>query len=154
MKPVLFLDVDGVLNSHKYHGGPPGWGIHIYHLESLKTILEKSDANIVVSSAWRYCGIDEDSDLQKALRMCGDVGEFVISRIIGQTKNWISDVDTSYIITREYEISDYIYEHNVENYVIIDDIEMVRCRDKQVLTQLSTGLLPEHIDIALNILGI
>ena len=150
---IIFLDIDGCLNSHKYHTNGPGWGIHNFHLETLYKILKKTHSDIIISSSWRYGGIGFGSDLQIALSMCGDVGEFCYSKIIGKTENLISYLDTASVSLREFEIQEWIFANNPDNFLIIDDIEMINIRNRQVLTTMEHGLLPEHFDIAVKILG-
>ena len=56
---VIFLDVDGVLNSNYSHSistNEKGWmwdEISDFHLEKLKRIVDETDAKIVLSSSWR-----------------------------------------------------------------------------------------------------
>jgi hypothetical protein len=53
LTPLLFLDVDGVLNSHdanEYHFNT----IHRDKIERLNRIVKATGAEIVISSAWRY----------------------------------------------------------------------------------------------------
>lgn len=50
---VLFLDIDGVCNSHDSH--PNGYcGIDPKKMALLNSIVESTDCRIVLASAWRY----------------------------------------------------------------------------------------------------
>lgn len=51
--PFVFLDIDGVLNSHNRHAN--GYcGCDIESVKILNSIVEVTGAKIVVASAWRY----------------------------------------------------------------------------------------------------
>ena len=52
---VIFLDIDGVLNSYAYdrQKSPDDNNIDITRLELLKALADKTDAKIVLTSSWR-----------------------------------------------------------------------------------------------------
>lgn len=54
MKPLVFLDIDGVLNTHEFDSEVMCGQIHKDKVERLNRILRATGANIVLSSAWRY----------------------------------------------------------------------------------------------------
>ncbi len=52
-RPIIFTDVDGCLNRHQRHGN--GYcGVDADCIAHFNRVLAETDANIVVSSAWRY----------------------------------------------------------------------------------------------------
>jgi len=51
---VLFLDIDGVLNGHEYDPCAESCKIKPECVKQLNRIIERTDAAIVLSSAWRY----------------------------------------------------------------------------------------------------
>ncbi len=51
---LLFLDIDGVLNNHKYEADVLCGQIHKDKVELLNRILRETGCHIVLSSAWRY----------------------------------------------------------------------------------------------------
>ena len=67
MIKVLFLDIDGVLNTDRQHwhcqmnGITPvdEFGYEFDHkaVVNLATILEETDAEIVISSSWKFLGL-------------------------------------------------------------------------------------------------
>ncbi|MBP3534398.1 MAG: hypothetical protein J6J53_00140 [Muribaculaceae bacterium] len=59
---LIFLDIDGVLNSYKFLQNLPedSFGIDNTRLPILKRITDSTDAKIVLSSSWRK---NWDSDL-------------------------------------------------------------------------------------------
>ena len=52
--PLIFLDVDGVLNSHDFNQLAQSNTIHRNKIDLLNAIIHATDALIVLSSAWRY----------------------------------------------------------------------------------------------------
>ena len=63
---IIFLDVDGVLNSMAYFEQNKGQGkgsaeISDYHLQMLAKIYHSCDCKIVLSSSWRE--LDDESDI-------------------------------------------------------------------------------------------
>lgn len=65
MSPILFLDVDGVLNGHAQPGMDGGIDPNCARL--LAEVVKKTRCEIVVSSAWRYMGIGRNSVLIQCL---------------------------------------------------------------------------------------
>ena len=53
-EPVLFLDIDGVLNGHTFHKVAQSCTIHPACVQALNYVIERADPKIVLSSAWRY----------------------------------------------------------------------------------------------------
>ena len=61
---IIFLDIDGVLNSNAYfeqNKGKSRIEISNYHLKMLAKIYHTCNANIVLSSSWRE--LDDESDI-------------------------------------------------------------------------------------------
>ena len=85
MNKIIFLDIDGVLNTKA------GFGIDM-GLDPTKTklpvdIVLKTNASIILSSSWRYMGYGADSPLQQCLRAVLDRSDAykISSRILGCT---------------------------------------------------------------------
>lgn len=130
---ILFLDVDGVLNNTKTleeaadrREFDPICGIC---LSFLKDIVEKTDCNIVLSSAWRL----DKWNVKKLRRAFFDVG---IHHNFPQTPNLNSE--------RHFEIEDWLAKHNVDPaiVVVLDDdgdakIQNVPANIKEIFLQTS-----------------
>lgn len=52
--PLIFLDIDGVLNAHAYDPIAESCTISPECVKSFNRVLSETDALIVLSSAWRY----------------------------------------------------------------------------------------------------
>jgi hypothetical protein len=114
---VIFLDIDGVLNvipqGHDEFGGI----FHTNFINNLHRIIDETDAKIVISSTWRFSGLQVMKDMWKFRDYPGEV--------IGITPDlWTRsiDEDTKEKVERGHEIDLWLNQHpEVENYVILDD---------------------------------
>jgi hypothetical protein len=145
---VLFLDIDGVLNSREVHDSVPrrGWDIYPEHVVHLNALLDRvPDLFIVVSSSWRleYTRGELERELVAA-------GARVAGRVLGVTPRSGHE-------TRGAEIEDWLAQREgVVGWVIVDDhpddlapAQLART----VVTTPERGLLAAHIDEAVLKLG-
>lgn len=159
---VVFLDFDGVLNSHEWfrrRGPRPGagglldeasvrWRLDPATAPRLNRLAD-AGARFVISSTWRMSGLLEMQIILRHLGMRGDV--------IGCTPD-LSVKDRSIYVNharnRGAEIQAWIVDVAFDGpFVIIDDDDdMGPLLDRLVQTDERTGLLDEHIDRALAIL--
>ena len=148
MMKIIFLDVDGVLNNdswcwdlyYKY-------GVYVYtnnilyepSLLQLRRIINKTDAKIVVSSAWRKVP-SAYSDLLQWLKRYG--------MEVYDTTPYVGGI-------RGDDIEAWLKEHDdVESYVILDDDDdMGILYDRLVRTDFNKGLTKEDADICIKMLG-
>lgn len=115
MKKVLFLDIDGVLNSLKYdrERGPNDGNIDESRLPLLKRLVDETAAVIVLSSSWRKHLYGDDPLGQELIRTFD--------------KYDLTVADKTPILNgfdRAEEIRSWLVEHaeEVEDFVIFDDI--------------------------------
>ena len=114
---IIFLDVDGVLNSinhlievynetHRPHSGFE-YPFDEKCLNNLKIIVEETDAYLVITSTWR-------KNIKGRRKLLSKLKEYGLDkRVIGFTP---------IIGSREEEIKEYLSGVNVEyQYVIVDD---------------------------------
>lgn len=161
--PVIFLDVDGVLNSHEtaseYHrvyekNGFGGffnddkdeptyenvlWGPDL--VERLRTIVERTGAVIVISSTWRIT--HRVHTFPKMFAVYGWDG----APVVGAT-----DRDGPH---RGNEIQRFIDRYGVKSYVILDDsTDMLESQmDNFVRTDEAVGLSLDNVEWAVAILN-
>lgn len=139
---VIFLDVDGVLNSAR-----DGYSINLendYHFEMLKKIVDATDANIVLSSSWRI-GFSVLSLPEKNL----------IERLEKYGME-IMDFTPCMTGTRGDEIREWLSNNGpVESFVILDDEgDMAEFKETNLVkTNTSIGLQEKDVDKAIEILG-
>lgn len=105
---VIFLDVDGVLNSISTPAWMgDDWDIPLARpLKNLKRIVEETGAKVIISSSWR-----KHSAAMRKLKLALMVFEL---QIAGQTP-WME-------LDRPTEIEAWLADHpEVKRYVILDD---------------------------------
>ena len=115
---ILFLDIDGVLNSRAYDCRRNWNGqtnIDETRLPLVKEIVEKTGAEIVLTSTWRR-------HLDGAMNACDEAGEYVVStfskhglRIFSKTPDFGRGA------SRRDEVAAWLSEHDktVETFVIL-----------------------------------
>lgn len=151
---VIFLDIDGVLNSIRYYETELGkahiealeypslewWasGIDPAAVTRLNQLIAQTGAKVVISSTWRY-GAPEGW-LQKVLEARGFEGE-----VIGATPHFPE-------LSRKYEISAWLNEHKPEAYVVLDDDADAEIQGRFVRTGHHFGLLDKDVEEAKRIL--
>ena len=127
---IIFLDFDGVMDTSYYDHilskeGKPGndeYGAVFdpYCIRNLKRIIEETEADIVVSSSWKYM-----MSYQDFLNMWKDRG----------LPGFITDVTPNPVDRRKRgdEIDAWIEECKTEcQYVIIDDLEANNFNEHQI----------------------
>ena len=114
MEKIIFLDIDGVINTFEYPSEIDKYGVTFDPLciKHLETILVKTNAKIVISSTWRIkYGLQGMKDIWKYRNILGDIID--ITPILNNVNEWDQ---------RGLEISKWLkYNCNIESYVILDD---------------------------------
>lgn len=115
---VIFLDIDGVLNSWA-----TGYKITTEKLQLLNDLIEQTGAKIVISSSWRIGSKDVndflDKNFSKRTFRLDNPNQELIDNIF--YKNTIDLTDT-FGPSRGDEIQRWLNSHeDIESYVILDD---------------------------------
>lgn len=131
--PIIFLDVDGVLNNNTTIS-QSNYPFDATCLQNLKLLVEQVDGNIVITSAIRFCQ-NNNQELLKELKKYQ-----LDSRVIGYTP-FVDGI-------KEKEIRTYLHNmDSAEAFVVLDDEDLAVPNlikiDKQV------GLAEEDIELAL-----
>lgn len=119
MKPLLITDIDGVLNRHRpwpnrYNGIDPACAYRFNHL------LKLTDAEIVVSSAWRYLVHSGSTTVQGFENLLLSHGVNCHGRMIGVTE---PDVE-SWKDERGIQIYRWLEQNGRRPYVVLDDLDL------------------------------
>ena len=148
---IIFLDIDGVLNSRRFDNGcnrKEGEFIDITRLKLIKELVDKTDAEIVLSTSWR---VEWDKDEEH----CTDIGK-QINKLFESCGLKIYD-KTSFLGDRKQEIECYANGHGVNEFVIVDDnvFGWGELSSKFIKTNpiFGLGFEQEHLEQALKILG-
>ena len=133
MRKVIFLDIDGVLNTKWWYtqmdrNTPKdkyGYAFDPNAVANLKRILDETGADIVISSSWKSFGLSELEEMWQDRGLPG--------KLIGITPNSVSDemllnadLDHMELFSiRGMEIKEWLSKNGkrVSNYVIIDDMD-------------------------------
>lgn len=115
---IIFLDFDGVLNCRRYRENSLSY-YEDYIDESrmllLKYIVDKTGAKIVLTTTWRmYWDNSYLVDYEETQRMNNIFAKYGLE-IYSKTSNYEEN--------RDYEITMWISENNIKQYVILDDID-------------------------------
>ncbi len=150
---IIFLDIDGVLNSDEYFDKIKNLNINgiendidISKIVLLKKSLDETGAKVVLTSSWRYTR--KAQELKQLLLNYGII------------------VDCTPFIDNErgIEIKKWLQEHNdVQDFVILDD-EIFDSYDEKLMEKLikisdtnginyGEGLQPKHIQEIIQRLG-
>lgn len=170
MNPIklIFLDVDGVLNSVDYmiSRGHPDWNSMTRFERNLadfdpaacavlQQVLKETEASVVISSSWRI--LHSCAEIRQLLKVRG-----VEAQIIGMTPDtdlWLHAVPTELREKRSEWERGIEIQHWLQTYipaerlpdvricVLDDDGDMGDVRGAFVRTPNQTGLLPEHIPL-------
>lgn len=138
---ILFLDIDGVLNSAKFFSNYKPYqdlpGMDPNSVSLLVDIIQKTGCKIVLSSNWRYSGIHKESDYALWLEET-DPSNTVINSTIDVTP--VFDIKC-----RADEIAAWIDSNNYRGtFVIVDDIDdMYELAEYHVRTNIEDGLTRE-----------
>ena len=165
MRRIIFLDIDGVLNTKWWYsqmnGNTPkdkyGYTFDPRSVANLKKILDETGAEIVISSSWKSFGLSELEEMWQDRGLPG--------KLIGTTPNSVSDemllnadLDHMEIFSiRGMEIKEWLDKHGkkVSHYVIIDDMDNFLPEQKShfVQTDPEVGITEEDANMAIKILN-
>ena len=133
MRKVIFLDIDGVLNTKWWYTQMDrytpkdkyGYAFDPNAVANLKRIIDETGADIVISSSWKSFGLSELEEMWQDRALPG--------KLIGITPNSVSDemllnadLDHMELFSiRGMEIKEWLSKHGkkVSHYVIIDDMD-------------------------------
>ncbi len=117
---LLFLDIDGVLNNHYSNPVTLCCGITDYCVDNLNDIIEETDCQIVLISAWRYMILAGAMTVSGFEYLLQTHGVNCHNRIIGYTNR------DEAAPTRADLILNWLRDHNYERmpYAIVDDLDL------------------------------
>jgi hypothetical protein len=152
---IIFLDFDGVLNSNEFNKkanlsgtldmSNVSWWVEMVDpiaVARLNTIIEKTDAKVVVSSSWRlYNSVEMLTEILHHVGFKGEIIDLTPKR---------------YDSRRGKEIKKFLETTpiKVDKFVVIDDDEDIWPFElKTVQTDIKYGLLDDHVDQAIKMLN-
>jgi hypothetical protein len=154
---LVFLDIDGVLNSKQYIlkvtdlFDDPKFQIDPAAVVRLNRITDATDASIVVSSTWRKSFTHYLDKLQVCMASYS-----ITAPIIGMTPDMVVPYGSILMATghRGDEIQAWLDDNNhMDPFIVIDDERVSNMDNHLVKTDFDTGLLDHHVDQAIIMLG-
>jgi hypothetical protein len=147
---IIFLDVDGVLNSTDYIReldglfDDPKYQMNPVAVARLNRITDATGAKIVVSSTWRLA-FKHQPDPIRLLKNCMACYN-ITGEVIGMTGQEPGD--------RRFEIQTWLNEHpDVDSYIIFDD-GLIEGHSKHFIrTNLEIGLQDSDVELAIKLLS-
>ena len=125
---VIFLDIDGVLNSEDFLKNNPNQAIDKSSVSILKNIVDKTGADIIMSSGWRLW-FDDNMMPEDGYSQClyDILCEFKIG-LSGKTPDFSTEeirTKKTFSHVKAKEIIAWLNEHEiVDKYVVIDDLDL------------------------------
>ena len=151
---IIFLDVDGVLNTNKTTRSLACCReikfVDTRKVLRLRELAERTGAKIVLSSTWRFGALPNAFFLEReALREL--VAEFKRLRC----PLWFDVTPFLPRAKRWQEINAWLITHDIEDFIILDDVgeELKPFADKLVLTDPNEGLTKERMEFAISLLN-
>lgn len=166
MKKILFLDIDGVLNTHDWNAEAGSGSIHRDKMELVNEIIKTTGTKIVISTAWRYVIHRGEMNLagfdwllrSHGLMQNSLVGYTRLDTMIpantefnGNPKTWPMDNE------RGQQIVDWItINAPLAKYVAIDDLDagITAAGVHLIKTESMIGLTPDLANLVIDALGV
>lgn len=163
MSNVLFLDIDGVLNSNFWNEShqteiSDGTLIDEEKIKLLARLVKETDAKIILHSGWRFWF---DAELKPLCTEAKKLVELLAKEnlcISGVTPDLTTEEirkTKKFSLVKADEILSWIGLHNdVTAWVVLDDLDLHndQVRQHQVKTDPTTGLTLEDVEQAVKIL--
>ncbi len=164
MRKIIFLDLDGVLNTASWYRQLDSKSRHDEYgtafdpqsVANLGKVIEATGADIVISSSWKALGLGVMQEMWEVRHLPG--------KVVGITPTYIDDemllnADLSnmdFLNGRGTEIKRWLSKRgkDVSHYVIIDDMDDMLSEQKShfVQTDPEIGISDMDVDMAILIL--
>lgn len=143
---IIFLDIDGVLNVYSEGRDRFGATFHNHLVENLRSVIEATGAQIVVSSTWRFAGLSVMKEMWAERNLPGEVIDITIDchQLVEEGRFEFMDQ-----VERGHEIQIWIDEHpEITNYVIFDDDNDMLQSQRQNFVRTANNINhPDCVDI-------
>ena len=163
MKKIVFLDIDGVLNSYFWNENhqreiSDGTLIDESKIILLCKLIADTNAEIILHSGWKYWF---DSDLKPMRKEAENLRTLLEKEgltIAGVTPDHATDEireSKKFSLVKAGEILAWLGQHNdVDNWVVLDDLDLhnEKIEMHQVKTDQRVGLTIEDVEKAKSIL--
>ena len=163
MKKIVFLDIDGVLNSYFWNENhqreiSDGSLIDESKIILLCKLITDTNAEIILHSGWKYWFDSDLKPLRKEAENLRTLLEKEGLTIAGVTPDHATDEireSKKFSLVKAGEILAWLGQHNdVDNWVVLDDLDLhnEKIEMHQVKTDQRVGLTIEDVEKAKSIL--
>lgn len=149
---IIFLDVDGVLNSNDTEDTFKGFiGLDYSGIKLLREIVDATDAEIVLVSTWKLSWSKDGSRPDS-------LGAYLDERL-AQEGLVILDKTGGNMNLRGHGIIDWLSEHPAGSWIVLDDEIFEDYEECGILSRLvktdfyDGGLKEKHVEMAINLLN-
>jgi hypothetical protein len=149
---IIFLDVDGVLNSNDTEDVFKGYiGLDYSGIKLLSEIIDATKAEIVLISSWKHRWYKDDKDRQDNL------ANYLDQRLAAEGLKIIDK--TEGMSDRGAGIVKWLSEHPAESWIVLDDEIFPDYEEYGIMPHLvktsfyDGGLKEKHIEIAIKMLN-
>lgn len=156
---IIFLDIDGVLNSSEFpklHKWSP---IDESKVKLLANLAERTGAYVVMHSGWRFWFDDSMQPQTDEARYLYNLFYKCNISLYDKTPDYTTEeirANKTFGLVKAQEILAWLDEHtSIESYVVIDDFDLGNSiiRTRQVITDNSTGITEIDIQKAFQFLS-
>ena len=165
MRKIIFLDIDGVLNTKEWHSRMTkdtpkdeyGYAFDPVTVKNLAHIIDKTGADIVISSSWKFYGVAKLRKMWEIRNLPGTILDITPNTISDEMLLNANLEEFQLGVCRGNEIKEWLSRHKgeVSNYVIIDDFDdmLPEQEDHAVLTDSLIGITGSDAEKAIMILN-
>ena len=130
-RKILFLDIDGVLNTKWWYtqmnrNTPKdkyGYAFDPKAVANLRRIVEDTGADIVISSSWKFMGLDKLRAMWNERELAGNVIDVTPKGMCDEVLLTAGLDNMGVTRCRGNEIREWLMQHSdVTHYVILDDM--------------------------------
>ena len=150
---IIFLDVDGVLNSNDTEDIFRGFiGLDYSGIKLLREIVDATSAEIVLVSSWK-------SRWYKDHKECQDNLANYLDQRLAEENLKILDKTEGSSFDRGHGIIDWLSEHPTDSWIVLDDEIFNDYEECGIMPHLvktnfyDGGLKEKHVEMAINLLN-
>ena len=159
---VIFLDVDGVLNSKFWDNEhqreiSEGKYVDVDSVKLFSKLVKKTDAKVILHSGWRFWFDDEMKPNRAEAKFFVDVmkkeGVFISGVTPDLTTEEIRKAK-KFSLVKADEILQWLKDNPTDNWLVIDDLDLHNSEiaSHQIKTDAEVGLTENDVEKALNLL--
>ncbi|WP_091872351.1 HAD domain-containing protein [Butyrivibrio sp. INlla16] len=163
MKNVIFLDVDGVLNSKFWDDGhqreiSEGKYVDIDAVKLFSKLVKGTDAKVILHSGWRFW-FDDDmkpkrSEAEFFVNVMAKEG-VIISGVTPDLTTEEIRKTKRFSLVKADEILQWLKENSADNWLVIDDLDLHNneIERHQAMPDAEVGLTESDVEKAYKVLG-